>query len=355
MRAALADAADRHDPVLIRQVLEALAPERGGVFLDGTFGAGGYARALLDGGAERLLGVDRDPTALARAQRWAPLYQNRLQLLEGCFGELDELADAAGAPALNGVALDIGVSSMQIDEAARGFSFSKDGPLDMRMEGVEGGTSAAELIAEADETQLANIIFHYGEERASRRIARAIIDARNDAPIETTSRLAEIVEAATGGRFAGGKSGRVHPATKTFQALRIAINDEFGELTRGLAAAERALAPDGVLAVVSFHSLEDRIVKRFFADRFGTAKSVSRYQPEFNGDSATFEAIAPFGRKAVVADEAELSRNPRARSAKLRVGRRLDAPARALDPKALGAPSAEAHERGGNRRGGRKR
>lgn len=357
MRRALAAASARHDPVLLAEVVAAMGAARGGVALDGTLGAGGYARALLEAGVQTVIGVDRDPTALERAGAWAPLYGDRLRLVEGVFSELDAAAAEAGAPALDGVCLDIGVSSMQIDEAERGFSFLRDGPLDMRMSagGAHAGESAADLVNEADETRLADIFFHYGEERASRRIARAIGAARAEAPIETTARLAEIVEAAVGGRFAGGRSGKVHPATKVFQALRIAVNDELGELARGLAAAERALAPGGALVVVTFHSLEDRIVKRFFADRFGSGAGGSRHQPELNVDPATFEPIADVGRKAVAASEAECARNPRARSAKLRAGRRLDAPARAVDAAAFGLPEPDAAARRTKSKGRRRR
>ncbi|MEM8754505.1 MAG: 16S rRNA (cytosine(1402)-N(4))-methyltransferase RsmH, partial [Pseudomonadota bacterium] len=284
--AALAAARKLHEPVLLEEVIAALDPARGGVFLDGTFGAGGYSSALLDRGADRVVGVDRDPEAIARASAWAPLYEGRLELREGRFGDLAELADAP----LAGVVFDVGVSSMQIDEGRRGFSFAKDGPLDMRMGGA--GPSAADIVNEAGETRLADIFFLYGEERAARRIARAVVKARAEAPIETTLALAELIERHSPRR----KPGQIHPATRVFQALRIAVNDELGELARGLAAAEALLAEGGVLAVVAFHSLEDRIVKRFLRERSGGAGRGSRHAPAAAGPAPGFELLT---RKAV--------------------------------------------------------
>ncbi len=243
-----------HIPVLLRPLLAAVAPVSG-VWLDGTFGAGGYARGLLEAGADRVIGVDRDPLALEMAKPWAADYGDRLRLVAGEFAGLDE---HAGGP-LDGVVLDLGVSSMQLDMAERGFSFQKDGPLDMRMS--QSGESAADLVNEASEEVLADILYHYGEERASRRIARAILAARALEPITTTLRLAEIVAKC----LPRPKPGQSHPATRSFQAIRIAVNTEFDQLVEGLAAAERALKPGGRLAVVTFHSLEDRIVKQFIA------------------------------------------------------------------------------------------
>ncbi len=328
-RAALARAEQLHAPVLLSEVIDALDPSHGGVFLDGTFGAGGYARAMLDAGADRVIGVDRDPEAIARGIEWAQLYGGRLELVEGRFGELDELATSVGDAPLQGVVLDIGVSSMQIDEASRGFSFQKDGPLDMRME--RDGPSAADVVNQADEAALADILFQYGEERASRRIARAIVAARREAPIDTTARLAEVIASVTPKQ----RPGQPHPATRSFQALRIAVNDELGELIRALFAAERALAPGGVLAVVTFHSLEDRIVKRFLQARSGGGPRPSRHAPEVEADAPTFELLF---RRATAPGEGELQGNPRARSAKLRAARRTDAPVKQVGPSGLGAP-----------------
>ncbi len=313
-----------HVPVLLRPLLAAVAPVEG-VWLDGTFGAGGYARGLLEAGAAMVIGVDRDPLALQMAAPWAAEYGDRLRLVAGNFSELD--LHAGGM--LDGVVLDLGVSSMQLDRAERGFSFQKDGPLDMRMS--QEGESAADLVNGADEGVLADILYHYGEERASRRIAKAIVEARAVEPISTTLRLAEIVAKC----LPRPKPGQSHPATRSFQAIRIAVNTEFGELAAGLQAAERALKPGGRLAVVTFHSLEDRIVKRFFQIASGTEANANRYAPARADTSARFEVMT---RKAVAPDEMELEENPRARSAKLRVARRTDAPAAPVAPEALGLP-----------------
>jgi 16S rRNA (cytosine1402-N4)-methyltransferase len=317
-----------HVPVLLEPILQAVAPVTG-TWLDGTFGAGGYARGLLDAGAGRVIGVDRDPSALALAEPWAGRYGGRLVLRAGRFGDLDALAADAGVPALGGVVLDIGVSSMQIDQPARGFSFQKDGPLDMRME--QEGPTAADLVNTLPEADLADILFQYGEERASRRIARAVAAARRDRPLSGTLELAGLIERI----MPRPKPGQPHAATRSFQALRIAVNDELGELVRGLAAAERALAPGGWLAVVTFHSLEDRIVKRFLQLRSGAAPQASRFEPEIERGAARFARVT---RKAIAAGPAELAANPRARSAKLRLARRTEAPAGAVDAGALGLP-----------------
>jgi len=313
-----------HIPVLLRPLLAAVAPVSGD-WLDGTFGAGGYTRGLLEAGAARVTGVDRDPLALEMAGAWAGEYGNRLRLVAGNFSELD--VHAGGM--LDGVVLDLGVSSMQLDRAERGFSFQKDGPLDMRMS--QEGESAADLVNTAAEAVLADILYHYGEERASRRIARAIVEARAVEPITTTLRLAEIVARC----LPRPKPGQSHPATRSFQAIRIAVNTEFGELAEGLQAAERALKPGGRLAVVTFHSLEDRIVKRFFQIASGAESQSNRYAPAKAGSAARWEMVT---RKAVGPDEEELAENPRARSAKLRVARRTDAPAQAVSPDQLGLP-----------------
>ncbi len=326
---ALREAEAAHAPVLLDAVLAALAPASGGVHVDGTFGAGGYARALLDAGAARVIAIDRDPEAIARGRRWAGRYGARLTLVEGRFGELDRIAAEAGAPEAQGVALDVGVSSMQVDEAGRGFSFLRDGPLDMRME--RAGPSAADIVNDAPEALLVEILRQYGEERAARRIARAIVAARAEARIETTARLAEIVAS----RLPPQRPGQLHPATRSFQALRIAVNDELGELIRALEAAERLLSEGGVLAVVAFHSLEDRIVKRFLQLRSGRAPRASRHAPETQADAPRFELLA---RRSATAGDEELARNPRARSARLRAARRTAAPAGRVDRAALGAP-----------------
>jgi 16S rRNA (cytosine1402-N4)-methyltransferase len=277
---------------------------------------------LLDAGADRVIAIDRDPTAFKLAAAWAPDYGDRLVLTPGTFSRLDVLA---GEP-LDGVVLDLGVSSMQIDTAERGFSFQKDGPLDMRM--GDSGPTAADLVNSLPEAALADILYQYGEERASRRIARAIVAAR---PVSTTLRLAEIVARC----LPRPKPGQSHPATRSFQALRIAVNDEYGELAEGLAAAERALKPGGRLAVVTFHSVEDRMVKRFLALRSGNAPGTSRHAPAAAPEPAAFDLIT---RKAIDPDADELARNPRARSARLRVARRTDTPAGRIDPAALGMP-----------------
>ena len=321
-------AADPHIPVLLDAILKAVAPVTG-TWLDGTFGAGGYTRGLLAAGAERVIGVDRDPMVFEMAAGWAAGYGARLILVEGTFSELDRHAAEAGYPALDGVVLDLGVSSMQLDLAERGFSFMRDGPLDMRM--GQAGPSAEDLVNDAPEGALADILFHYGEERAARRIARAIVRERAEARINSTLQLAGIVEKC----LPRAKPGQSHPATRSFQAIRIAVNDEFGQLVEGLMAAERALAPGGALAVVTFHSLEDRIAKRFLQDRASFGGGGSRYAPQ-EAERAPAFTLTP--RRAIAPDEAEIARNPRARSAKLRVARRTDAPA--ADPHAdvMGLP-----------------
>lgn len=316
-------ARDPHIPVLLTPLLAAVAPV-GGLWLDGTFGAGGYARGLLAAGADRVIGIDRDPLAHRMAADWLAS-EPRLTLIEGTFSDLDSLAGEA----LDGVVLDLGVSSMQLDLAERGFSFQKDGPLDMRMS--QSGDSAADLVNTAPEELLADILYHYGEERASRRIARAIVAARTLAPITTTLQLAEIVAR----QLPRPKPGESHPATRSFQALRIAVNTEFDQLAEGLAAAERALKPGGKLAVVTFHSLEDRIVKRFLQLASGAEPAANRYAPARAETQARF-TLTP--KKAIGPDADELAANPRSRSAKLRVATRTAAPALALSPAALGLP-----------------
>jgi 16S rRNA (cytosine1402-N4)-methyltransferase len=314
-----------HVPVLLAPLLAAVAPVRG-LWLDGTFGAGGYARGLLAAGADRVIGVDRDPLALQMAADWAGDYGDRLVLVQGTFSQMAEIAPAP----LDGVVLDLGVSSMQLDRAERGFSFQKDGPLDMRMS--QDGPSAADLVNGASEGELADIIYHFGEDHAARRIARAIVQARAAAPITGTLRLAEVVASV----LPRPKPGQSHPATRAFQAIRIAVNAEFEELAQGLMAAEAALKPGGMLAVVTFHSLEDRIVKRFLTLRSGGAAQSNRYAPERVADAARFTLVT---RRAVAPDDAELAANPRARSARLRVACRTEAPAGTVDPAALAMPA----------------
>src|SRR3981189_1077940 len=295
--------ADRHIPVLAREVVDALRPRDGGCYVDGTFGAGGYSSAVLDRAQCQVIALDRDPDAIATGQALAERYAPRLRLIEGRFGDMAELLSAEGVEDVDGVALDIGVSSMQFDQAERGFSFRASGPLDMRME--KNGPSAADLVNEADEAELADIIFRYGEERKSRRVARAIVEARKHKRIETTGELAEIV------RRAVGPKGRDEsdPATRTFQALRIAVNDELGELERGLAAAAQALGPGGRVAVVSFHSLEDRAVKEFVRARAGRTPGPSRHAPPRT--EAQPATLGDLTRKPVLPSAAEIAENQR--------------------------------------------
>jgi len=316
----MSDAAG-HVPVLLDECVAALRPREGAVILDGTFGAGGYTRALLAAGA-RVIGVDRDPRAIAGGRALAGEAAGRLTLVEGRFGELDVIARAF-TENLDGVALDIGVSSMQLDEAERGFSLRFDAPLDMRMEAQ--GRSAADILLECDEEEIADILFHYGEERASRRIARAIVVDRAQKPYVSTLQLAEMIA-----RVAPEKPGEfTHPATKSFQALRIAVNDELGELLRGLAAAERALKPGGRLAVVTFHSLEDRIVKQFLARRTGKGQALSRRLPG-EPPAVTPSFVTP-AKLPIAPGDAEIKRNSRSRPAKLRWAERTAAAAIAIE------------------------
>jgi len=313
-----------HIPVLLRPLLRSVAPVQG-TWIDGTFGAGGYARGLLEAGAHRVIGIDRDPLALEMAQHWAKGYDGRLELVQGVFSHMHDFAQEA-----DGVVLDLGVSSMQLDRAERGFSFMRDGPLDMRMS--QDGPTAADLVNQAEESALAEILYLYGEERASRRIAKAILREREHAPITTTLQLARIIEKC----LPRSKPGQAHPATRSFQAIRIAVNDEYGELIAGLESAERALAPGGKLAVVTFHSIEDRMVKRFLQARSGGGGRGSRYAPEILHETPQFIQKS---RKAIGPDAQELVENPRARSARLRVAIRSDAVAgNKVDRKAMGMP-----------------
>jgi len=305
-----------HVPVLLDEVLATLAPRDGGQYCDGTFGGGGYAAAILAAASCTLWAIDRDPAAIARGAALAARNPGRLHLVEGRFGDMLALLETRGATALDGVVLDLGVSSFQIDEPERGFSFRADGPLDMRME--RAGQSAADLVNALPEAALADLLFTLGEERHSRRIARAILRARAEAPITTTARLADIIRAVTPRDPSG-----MDRATRSFQALRIAVNDELGEIERGLAAATRLLAPGGRLVVVAFHSLEDRIVKRFMAEAAGRAPGVSRHDP-----TSLLGRAAPTGFRLVTAralrpGEREMRSNPRARSGRLRALERL--------------------------------
>ncbi|MGI6247183.1 MAG: 16S rRNA (cytosine(1402)-N(4))-methyltransferase RsmH [Pseudochelatococcus sp.] len=311
----------RHVPVLLGEVCEALALRDGGIYVDGTFGAGGYTSAILARPGTRVIALDRDPDAIAAGAPLVAAAGGRLALAETVFGEMEAAVRAQDVESVDGVVLDIGVSSMQIDEGARGFSLRFDGPLDMRME--QAGESAADVVNTADEEVLADIIYNFGEERRSRAVARAIVERRAHAPIATTKELADIVASVVRAEPHGP-----HPATRTFQALRIYVNDELGELARALHAAERLLKPGGRLVVVTFHSLEDRIVKQFLARRAGRAGGGSRHLPEEAGEAATFRLAT---RGAVAPGEAECRANPRARSAKLRAGERTQAPARETD------------------------
>ena len=299
-----------HIPVLLDEVIAGLAPRPGETHVDGTFGAGGYSRALLAAGAN-VIAFDRDPDAIAEGQALVAESDGRLDLVEDLYSRMGDALAERDIDQVDGVTLDVGVSSMQLDRADRGFSFQADGPLDMRM--GQAGVSAADFVNHADEGEIADVLFHLGEERQSRRVARAIVAAR---PITRTGELATIVRRSLGYR----EHDKKDPATRTFQAIRIHVNRELGELEDGLAAAEASLAPGGRLAIVSFHSLEDRIVKRFLKERSGT-QAGSRHLPEVQARTASFEAIA----KPVRASEAELARNPRSRSATLRVARRTAA------------------------------
>jgi 16S rRNA (cytosine1402-N4)-methyltransferase len=311
---AVAGGLARHIPVLLRAVTQFLEIAPGGVYIDGTFGAGGYTQAILAAGA-RVVGIDRDRNAIARGADLVQASGGRLTLVEANFSEMEDVARTLRHEIVDGVVLDLGVSSMQLDQAERGFSFRLDGPLDMRM-GLEG-PSAADVVAQAPERDLAAIIATLGEERYARSVARAIVAARKHAPISTTRALSDIV-----GRVVHVRPGTIHPATRTFQALRIFVNDELSELAAGLKAAERILKPSGRLAVVAFHSLEDRIVKTFLAGRSRVGGG-SRHHPEVER-VPTFRLLS---KRPAVPETAEIAANPRARSAKLRAAERTEAAA----------------------------
>ena len=306
----------RHVPVLAREAVEMIDPSDGGIYVDATFGAGGYSRSILGIPGTKVIGIDRDRSAIAGGFDLVERSGGRLTLVEDRFSNLAEVCAAEGVVAVDGVVMDVGVSSMQLDQAGRGFSFRLDGPLDMRMSSQ--GPSVADVIAKASEAELADIIYLFGEERQSRALARAIVAARKEAPIATTRALADIVA-----RVVRSKPGDIHPATRTFQALRIFVNEELDELREALQAAEHVLKPGGRLAVVSFHSLEDRIVKNFFTER-GKAGGGSRHLPEVRHTAPSFKILT---KRPVTPDDAELAANPRARSAKLRVAERTEAPA----------------------------
>jgi 16S rRNA (cytosine1402-N4)-methyltransferase len=305
-----------HAPVMLAEVLHHLAPRDGETLLDGTFGGGGYTEAILEAARCTVWAIDRDPDAIARGAAIAARFPGRLQLIEGCFGDMVRLLAERDVQMLDGIVLDLGVSSFQLDEAARGFSFRTDGPLDMRMGGT--GTTAEELVNTLGESELADTLYQLGEERLSRRIAKAIVNARSEAPISTTLQLAEII------RRVAPKADRagIDPATRSFQALRIRVNDELGEIGRGLAAAAELLAPGGRLVVVSFHSLEDRLVKRFMQDASGRTPGPSRHDPAGLADRAAPE-FRLLTKNAERPTDAETKRNPRARSARLRALARL--------------------------------
>ena len=332
-----------HAPVLLTEVLEQLRPADGDIIVDGTFGAGGYTRAILASARCRVLALDRDPAAIADGAGLVAAAAGRLTLVESPFGDLDQVlhrivaaertAPASDSPRADAVVLDIGVSSMQLDQPGRGFSFMADGPLDMRM--ASAGASAADLVASAPEELLADIVFHLGEERQARRIARAVVRAREKAPVATTRRLAEILEQAVG----RSRSDARHPATRTFQALRIHVNDELGQLARGLAAAERILGPGGRLVVVTFHSLEDRVVKRFLARRGKPASAGSRHAPPAAGGDARLPSFRIVNQRPLEPGAGEVAANPRSRSARLRAAVRTGAePWPPEDPRELGIP-----------------
>jgi len=310
-----------HIPVLLDEVIAAINPHEGQHIADGTFGAGGYTAALLAGGA-RVYAFDRDPHAIRAGEALAKAHPGTLSLHQRRFSEMADELGTLGVPLLDAVVLDIGVSSMQLDQSQRGFSFREDGPLDMRMSAEAGGESAADFLNTADEAAIADVLYHYGEERQSRRVARAIVAAR---PLETTGDLARVVRRALGHRPHEKKD----PATRSFQAVRIHVNDELGELRAGLAAAEALLREGGVLAVVSFHSLEDRIVKRFLREASGAGQARSRHLP---GEAPRAPAAFTNVSKAIRPSKAEIERNPRSRSSVLRHAVRTNAAPRPFDP-----------------------
>ncbi|SNT61037.1 16S rRNA (cytosine1402-N4)-methyltransferase [Tardiphaga sp. OK246] len=325
----------RHISVLGVEAVDMLSPRAGGIYVDATFGAGGYSRTILATEGTRVIAIDRDRTAIAGGFDLVDASDGHLTLVEDRFSNLADVCAAQGEPLVDGVVMDVGVSSMQIDQAERGFSFRFDGPLDMRMS--QHGPTAADVVAKASEADLANIIYIFGEERHSRSVARAIVAARKEAPIETTKQLVDIVQ-----KVVWAKPGEIHPATRTFQALRIFVNAELDELHTALAAAERVLKPGGRLSVVSFHSLEDRIVKNFMTERSKTGGG-SRHLPEVAQSKPRFSLV---NKRPITAGDEELKANPRARSAKLRGAERTDAPAQDAGP-LPGWPTLASVMRGG--------
>ena len=303
-----------HIPVLLNEVVESIAPKDGGVYVDGTFGAGGYTRAVLDAADCTVYAIDRDPDAIREGQKLVDVYKGRLHLLHGTFGEMAELVRGEGVDFVDGVMLDIGVSSMQIDRAERGFSFQKDGALDMRMS--QNGLSAADVLNTFGERKIADIIYKYGEERFSRRIAAAVVEQRKTAPFKTTLEFADLSR-----RTVPHKREDIDPATRSFQALRIYVNDELGQLESGLSAAHDLLKAGGRMAIVSFHSLEDRIVKTFMQEKSGKTANPSRYMPVVEKQAATLKTIT---KKPILPTESETKFNPRARSARLRVAEKTE-------------------------------
>lgn len=303
-----------HIPVLLNEVVESIAPKDGGVYVDGTFGAGGYTRAVLDAADCTVYAIDRDPDAIREGQKLVDAYKGRLHLLHGTFGEMAELVRGEGVDFVDGVMLDIGVSSMQIDRAERGFSFQKDGALDMRMS--QNGLSAADVLNTFGEREIADIIYKYGEERFSRRIAAAVVEQRKTAPFKTTLEFADLIR-----RTVPHKREDIDPATRSFQALRIYVNDELGQLESGLSAAHDLLKAGSRMAVVSFHSLEDRIVKTFMQEKSGKTANPSRYMPVVEKQAATLKTIT---KKPILPTESETKFNPRARSARLRVAEKTE-------------------------------
>ena len=306
-----------HNPVLVVEVVEALSPKADAVYLDATFGRGGYSRAILDAAPCRVIAIDRDPDAITAGQDMRHEYDGRLTLLEGRFSQIGTLLNEINMPLVDGVVFDFGVSSPQIDDAERGFSFRFDGPLDMRME--KSGTNASDFINTATEKDIADVLWQFGEERASRRIARAIIRARDEAEITTTFQLAKVIRAV----MPRPKPGQIDPATRSFQAIRIHINNELDEIRTALPAAMACLKPGGRLAVVAFHSLEDRLVKTFIMNEAGKAPRPSRHVPDVPEHAPRLNMIT---RKPVTPSEDEMNLNPRSRSSRLRVAERTDAP-----------------------------
>lgn len=330
-RSSAAGGPARHIPVMLSEVLRALEPEDGEVIVDGTFGAGGYTNAILQAAACKVIAIDRDDEAFRLSGELAGKYPGRLMAVLGRFSEMEDVALSEGFEAVDGVVLDLGVSSMQLDQPERGFSFAKDGPLDMRM--GEGGPTAAEIVNALPEKALAEIIGKLGEDRRARAIARAIVARRGEQPIARTGELADIVARVIGRT----RDETKHPATRTFQALRLYLNEELEELAKGLSAAERVLKAGGRLAVVTFHSLEDRIAKRFFASRSLPGPRASRHMPE-RTDEGRAPSFRLLNRRPIEPSKEEIRRNPRARSARLRAGERTGAPAHPLDLAVLGVP-----------------